>query len=139
ALIGPLGVESTRQQIGRDRLVVLAHRRRAIPLAPPGDETIALHQPDHSLSADEHVVSPQLGVDARAAVGASTALVRLANEHAKATVLDGVQRRRPLAPGVVARSRNAQRAAQGLDRIFRLLRVEQSELHLLSFAKKAAA
>lgn len=58
------------------------------------DEARALHQPNHALSAYEHVMRAQLGVHARAPVRPPTARVCFADKNANATILDGVARRR---------------------------------------------
>ena len=67
------------------------------------------------------------------------ALVALANEYREAAILAGMSRVLPSPPRVVARRRDAERAALLGHCVRRLLRVDQRVLQLLSFAKKAAA
>src|SRR5205823_1138542 len=81
----------------------------------------------------------QLAQDPRAPVGAPACLVRCSHQQRKAAVLTRPCRLRPLTPGVVAASRDAQRPAEQLDRIEGLLHVDEAESQWCSFAKKAAA
>src|SRR5690349_9028733 len=62
-----------------------------------------------------------------------------ADAYAERVLLAGTRTGRALGEGVVALPRDTQQPAQRCDREAGLLRVDERELHSLSFAKKAAA
>ena len=52
APIRRVGRELPIEQIRRDRLVVIAHRRALEPFPGPGFQPVLLHQPNHPFAAD---------------------------------------------------------------------------------------
>jgi hypothetical protein len=87
ALIARRRLKLPVEQIGRDRLVVLAHRRAAIAPAHARPEVLDAHQPHDPSPADLHLLGAQLTQDPRAAVRPATRLVRSAHQHGQAAVL----------------------------------------------------
>ena len=63
-------------------------------------------------------------MDARAAVEAAAALVRLAHENGEPPILDGAPRGRTAHPGVVARAGDSQHATEHRDRVVGSLGVD---------------
>ena len=74
--LGRSGFEAPLEEIRRDRLVVIAHRRAAVALSHPGTQSLQSHQPGHVLAADGDALGPQLSVHARASVRPAAPLVR---------------------------------------------------------------
>jgi hypothetical protein len=56
------------EQIGRDRLVVIAHRGHFVPLACPRPQAVFLHQADHALATHAFLLLDEIFVNAGAAV-----------------------------------------------------------------------
>jgi hypothetical protein len=77
-LIRGLGLEATREEVRRDRLVVVADRRALVPSAHAGHEALLLHQPNDPLATDMLVVGLEVLEDPRAAVVRAPELERLA-------------------------------------------------------------
>jgi len=110
----------------------------ATPLA--SGQPLLAHEAGDALAT--HLAAPgaQLGMHARAAVGAAAVLVH--GHHLLGQLPVGLLPLglRTLLPGGVARAQDAQLDAQELDGEVGLLRVDELELHVEpSFAKKAAA
>jgi hypothetical protein len=88
------------------------------------------HQPGDALAAHtDAVVQAQLGVDAWDAVGGPAALMDGPDLGGQGLVGDGPRCRRPGLPGVEARARHTQHAAQQGDSVVCLLLVDQPEDH----------
>jgi hypothetical protein len=87
ALVRKCGLEAPLEQIRRHRLIMLAHRRRAVTSTNSGLKAFLLHQPNDPVAANVLAALGQLDVDARAAVGATAALVRFAHDDGEAPVL----------------------------------------------------
>src|SRR4029453_17688962 len=87
------------------------------------------------------VVVTEILENARAAIRLATRVERRLDEHFELLVLLAPRRRWTLAPRVEARGRQPKGAAQLGDRPLSacLLRGDERELHVVSFAKKAAA
>src|SRR2546426_4101583 len=114
-------------------------RRLPEPRAAPGGQPADPHQTRHALPTRATAALRQLGVNPRAAV----ALQALGMDRRDLEAQPGVRlrpgRRRARLPGVEARARHLERAAQQPDRDGGLLRGDEREPHAFSFAKKAAA
>jgi len=89
ALVRRGGGEVAIEHIGRDRLAVVAHRRRAIPSAHARDQALGPHEPHDPIAA--HVLAGEIGVDPRAAVGPSTPCERFPDEDLQARVAPRVR------------------------------------------------
>ena len=139
ALIRRRGRELPIQQIGGDRLIVVAHRRAFEPLARPRLQAVFLHQSHDALAADVLVLLDQILVDARAAVAMLALLERGPHQHCQPAIVAGMRRFRTALPGVEAAARDAQTATEDRDRMLGLLRGDEPEPYRLCFAKKAAA
>ena len=95
SVVSPTHFWLAGEEVGSDRLVVVAHRGALEALADAGLEPLLLHVPDDALAAHVDAVGlGQLGLDARAAVGPAAPLVRLPDEDADLLVLERVRRRR---------------------------------------------
>src|SRR5438477_5339187 len=117
---------------------MVAHRRGAVATTNSGHEALLLHQPDDALAAHVLAIRFEVLEDPRAAVVRAPELERLAHLHREPAVVAGPPRFRSSAPRVVPRARQAERFARRRHRTGRLLRIDERELHPLSFAKKAA-
>jgi hypothetical protein len=94
------------------------------------DQPGGAHQPSDPLAPHtDAMVQAELGVDAGSAVGGPAALVDLADLLEQDLVGDGPSRRRPGPPGVEARARHTQHAAQQGDCVVCLLLIDQPEGH----------
>ncbi len=124
------------EQVGSDRLVVVAHRGALEPLPDPGLEPLLLDVPDDALAAHVDAVDlGQLGLDARAAIGPAASLVRLPDEEGDLLVLERVRRRRATHEVVVPAPGDLEDTAQHLDRELGHLGGDEGELHRWCFAK----
>src|SRR4051794_26779569 len=141
-----LGGELPVEQVGRDREVVAAvgGPRDAAPPARDGEAALA-HEPRHPLAADPDALRPQLGVHARAAVGAPAGLEDRRDPLAHPSVIAPAPAPAPARsaaePGVEAAHRDAHDPAQRPDRERRTLGGDEALPHetAASLAKKAAA
>src|SRR3954463_13950227 len=137
-----LGGEPPVEQVGRDREVVAAvgGPRDAAPPARDGEAALA-HEPRHPLAADPDALRPQLGVHARAAVGAPAGLEDPRHPLAPPSVIAPAPARSAAEPGVEAAHRDAHDPAQRPDRERRTLGGDEAVPHetAASLAKKAAA
>src|SRR5271168_4789079 len=97
------------------------------------------HQARHTLARDPLPALAQLRMHPRTAVAAVALGVDRGHLQPQALVLTPTLRRRPFAPGVVARARDLQHPAQQRHRVPGLLRRDQRESHWFSLAKKAVA
>jgi hypothetical protein len=102
-----------------------------LPAAPvAAHQPGSAQQPSHSLAADVHaVVQPQLSMDARRAVGGAAALMDLADPLSELPVGDHPSTRWPALPGIKARARHTQHAAQLGDSVVCLLLLDQPKRH----------
>ena len=100
ALIRRVGRELPVEQIRRDRLVVIAHRRALEALPRPRFQPVLLHQPNHALAADALLLLEQVLVNARAAVPLLARVERGAHQHPQLPIALRVRRFRPPAPRV---------------------------------------
>ena len=75
------------EQIGRDRLVVVAHGGHFVALARPRLQTVFLHQPDHALAAHVLLLLDEIFVNARAAVPLLARAERRLHQDLQSTVL----------------------------------------------------
>ena len=83
------------------------------PAAVDALQAVVTHQPGDPFAADMDVqAQPELGVDARRAVGGAAARVDLADLIAEIGIDHGPPRRWPRGPGVVAGACHTQHAAQ---------------------------
>jgi hypothetical protein len=125
---------------GRSELAVDQVRSRRGPgvasgQAPPpapvaADEPGGPHQPGHPLAAYLHtVVQPQLGMDPWGTIGGPAASMDRPDLLSELLVDDRSSRRWPALPGVEARARHTQHAAQPGDSVVCLLLLDQPELH----------
>ena len=126
------------EDVRPDRLVVLAHRRTAEPLALPSDDSLVFHEPNYSLPAHPGALGGELRVQARAAVRPVALVVRRSQANRELAVRLRPLRLRPTAPRVEARLRDAQGLAELRDRELGLLLLDEPELQVLSLAKNAA-
>src|SRR4051795_9110241 len=139
-----LGGELPVEQVGRDREVVAAvgGPRAAARRARDGEAALA-HEPRHPLAADPDALRPQLGVHARAAVGAPAGLEDRRDPLAPPSVPAPAPApaRSAAEPGVEAAHRDAHDPAQRPDRERRTLGGDEALPHeaAASLAKKAAA
>ena len=92
APIRRVGRELPVEQIRRDRLIVIAHRRAFEPLPGPRFQPVLLHQPNHALAADARVLLEQILVNARAAVPLLARVKRRAHQHPQLPIALGVGR-----------------------------------------------
>ena len=139
APIRRVGRELPVEQIRRDRLVVIAHRRAFEAFPRPRFQAVLLHQPNDPLAADADLLLEQIFVNARAAVPLLARVERGAHQHPQLPIALGVGRFGPPAPRVVPAGRHPQHLAHRRNRKDRLPRVNQRERVAGSFAKKAAA
>ena len=103
---GAVGRELPVEQIRRDRLIVIAHRRALEAFPRARLQAVLLHQPNHALAADALVLLEQVLVNARAAVPLLARVERRAHQHAQLPIALGVRRFRPPAPRVVPAGRD---------------------------------
>jgi hypothetical protein len=96
------------EQVGGDRLIVIAHRRARVPLPRPGDQAVFLHQADHSLAAHRLLLPDQVLVDAWTAVAAFALRERRPHEHLQPTILPRARRVGPSTPRVEPTARHRQ-------------------------------
>ena len=82
-----LGAEASIEQIGRNRLVVVAHRRHLEALARPRHEALFLHQPHDTLTADVDVLLDEVLVNPWAPVAPTALVKRRPDENAQPPVL----------------------------------------------------
>jgi hypothetical protein len=136
ALVRGRGLERAVEQVVRDRLVVVAHRRRAVPPTNASYQALALHEPDHPIAAN--VLTREVRVHPRAAVGLSASGERLADQHLEPLVLPGARRGHAPQPGVEARGRDLEHGTHHRHRPAGPLRQDEREPHAFSFAKKAS-
>ena len=127
------------EQIGRDRLVVIAHGGHFVPLARPRLQAVFLHQSDHALAAHALLLLDQIFVNARAAVPLLALVERGLHQDLQSAIVTGMRRFRATVPGVEAAARHAQTATENGDRMLGPLRRDEGKPHRLCFAKKAAA
>src|SRR5947209_7589850 len=139
ASIRRVGGELSVEQIRRDRLIVIAHRRALEALPRAGFQTVLLHQPNHALPTDALVLLEQVFVNPRTAVPVFACLERRAHQYAQLPIALGVHRFGTPAPGVIAARRHTQDVTHRRNGKDRLPRVNQRERVAGSFAKKAAA
>jgi hypothetical protein len=96
------------------------------PAAVDALEAMLAHQAGDAFAADLDVQSePELGLDARCAVGGAAARVDLADLFAEIGIDHGPLGRWPRGPGVIAGACHTQHAAQPGDLVVWLLRVDQ--------------
>lgn len=81
ALVGRVRLELPSEQVGRDRLLVLAHARRAVAPTHAPLEARSAHDPRHPLATHVLTSLREIVVHTRTAVGVATAGVGLAYEH----------------------------------------------------------
>ena len=67
-LVGRFGDKVLRQHVGRDRLIVVAHRGDFVSLTHPRLEALFLHQTNDPLTTDPFVLLDQVFVNPRTAV-----------------------------------------------------------------------
>ena len=100
------------QEIGRDRLVVITHRRARIALAEPRLQPVFLHQAHDPFAADVLVLRDQVFVNARAAVALLARRKRRPHQHFQPAIVARMPRFRTRAPGVEAASRDVEPATE---------------------------
>jgi hypothetical protein len=88
------------------------------------------HQPSHPLATHpDAMVQPQLGMDAWGTIGGSAADMDGLDLLSELLVEDRSSRRWPALPGIEARARHTQHAAQLGDSVVCLLLLDQPEGH----------
>ena len=109
------------EQIGGDRLVVVAHRGHLVAFARPRLQAVFLHQTDHALAAHVLVLLDEIFVNARAAVPLPALVEGRLDQYLQATIVARMRRFRTALPGVEAAARHAQTATEDGDRMLGLL------------------
>jgi len=127
------------EQIGRNRVVVVAHRRACDALTDSTDQAVRLHQPHDARAAHRVAVLDQVFPDARAAVAVATGGEERADLDAQLPVALRSHGGPAARPGVEATARHMQTSTQDRHRVPGLLRGDEGESHRWCFAKKAAA
>src|SRR5712691_13411157 len=112
------------------------HTEGPLPLAL---KAFLSHQARHALTPNVLAIGLEILVDARTPVGLAARSVRGSNLDFERGIFLRPETEATPAPGVEARGRDQQRPAQHSHGVRRLLRLDEPELHWLSFAKKAAA
>src|SRR4051794_4804531 len=134
--------EVAAHEIGRGGDARHRDRRAALAPAHHARQPGLAHQPSGALAAHAHAAVAQLGVHPRPAVGRLALIVDGADLAEQLVIAAPPRARRPVLPGVVAGSADAEHAAQQGDGMLCFLRVDQPEAHhrrSVSRAKKAAA
>jgi hypothetical protein len=93
------------EQIGRDRLVVIAHGGHFVRLARPRFQAVFLHQSNHALAAHPLLLLDETFVNARAAGPLLALLEGGLHQHLESAIVTGMRRIRPTPPGVEAAAR----------------------------------
>src|ERR1700739_1485254 len=132
------GDEIALDQIRGDREVVTAVGS-AHPSWPrhDGPDTVAAHQSLDAAATRPAALSPQLGMDAGAAIAAIGIGVNPLDIVDEFTVSGGSRALRARPPGIVASRRDAEHAAHDLHRIVRAAIFDEAESHFWTPAKIA--
>src|SRR5262249_42261039 len=138
-LVQRLRLELPLEHIGRDGQGMLGVGGASEATLLPRHQAVGAHEARDALFAYAHAARAQIGVDTRAAIGPATLAVHGGNLQTKRGVGLRPGGRRTLAPSVVATARDVECVAQDGNGVTSLLRRNERKLHLLSFAKKAAA
>src|SRR5207245_6423628 len=107
--------------------------------AAPGGQPANPHEPRHALATCPAPALPQLRVNPGAPVALPRRRVDRGDLETQPFVRPRARRRRARLPGVEARARHLERAAEHPHREDGLLRVDEPESHGFSFAKTAVA
>ena len=86
-LVRPRRGELPAEEIGSDRLLVVTHRRAAVPTPRSSDEPLGPHEADDALPAHPYVLAPERQVNPGAPVGPTGPEVRLADQDPELLVL----------------------------------------------------
>ena len=108
---GKTGLESAIQDVGRDWLVVVAHRGALVPTPHASLQLLLLHQTNDPFAADVLAGGGQLRMHARTSIRAPALFVGFTHQHAEAPIITRVLRLRAPAPRVIAGARYSQSAA----------------------------
>src|SRR3989442_1790589 len=138
-LVGRRGREVPVELIRRDRMRVPRVGRHTEGPLSLALETFLSHQARHALTPDLLAIGLEILVDARTPVGLAARSVRRSNLDFERGIFLSPETQTASAPGVEARGRDQERPAQHSHGVRRLLRLDEPELHWLSFTKKAAA
>jgi len=95
--IGGRGMKLLVQEVGRHRLVAIAHRGRLETLARPRLQAVFLHQAHDSLAADADAILDEILPHSRTAVSLAAGFERGAYPHPQLTILQRVRRLRAFA------------------------------------------
>lgn len=116
-LVRTVGGELSVEDVRGYRLVMLGIGGSP-ELAPRGALQAHLaHQTSYPLAAEAQTLGPQLGVDARAAVGPTASLVNRSDRHLQQPIIAPSPARRAVAPGVKTTRRDPKDSTKHSDRI----------------------
>ena len=132
------GRELPIEQIGRDRLVVIAHRRELEPPPHAASQAVLLHQPDDPLAADRLAVLDQVLREC-AGCRSCAGWPRRTRAPSRAAGRRAARGRRGRSATRRSHSGDTQTPTEDRHRMPGLLRRDEREPHRLCFAKKAAA
>src|SRR3989449_590815 len=138
-LVRPSTLELPRQDVGGDGKRMPRLRRDTKPAAAPCGQPANPHEPRHALATCPAPALPQLRVNPWAPVALPRLRVDRGDLETQPFVRPRARRRRARLPGVEARTRHLERAAEHPHREDGLLRGDEPESHGFSFAKKAVA
>jgi hypothetical protein len=139
ALIGGHGLELPIEDVGCDRLIVLAHRGVLVPTALSGLQPVFLHQPHDALSTHVLLELDQVLVDPRAPVPLLALRKGGLHEDLQATVVARVAGFRARLPRVEPTARDTQAPTENRYGMLGLLRRDAGKPYRLCFATYAAA
>src|ERR1039457_6046446 len=137
--VGGTNLEVAGELVRCDREIVSGIRGGSETPLSARLQAFESHQPRHAISADGMTLGLKLRVHAGAAVGCVAAPVDRRDLCRHSGVRLVRRRRWASSPSVETTSGDLENAAQDHDPVVGLLHEYESKLHLLSFAKKAAA
>ena len=134
ALVGPLGMELPIERVGSDcRPLALIPRQPSS--AWPRAQCLRPHQPLDPMQATIDAFSQHVSPDAARAIGAIRADEACPDLRANLLVVTRTLARRPVEPGMEARSRHIQRFTKPRHRPDTTVLRDEREPHVTSFAK----
>ena len=131
--------EVLSEEVGSDRLVMIAHRRAFDALPHAGLQPLGLLQSNHAFPAHPVPLLAQVAVDAGTTIRTATRLMGGTNQHPELPVLLRTRRGRSPRPRIEPAAGHLEHLTEVRNRHRGLLRLDERESYSLSFAKKAAA